>query len=210
MRHALLAAVFLSLAAPARADDIAGSDIASGNWIGAGETGSDGRFLDCYVSVGYVNGEELWVSLYDDDSLTLFLTQPGASFVPGRNYDASLMTEVGYPIHGTAFAADTNYIAFTLAGLDDSIDWLTQGSYLRLLGVGIDQSFDVRGLGGALAQARACLVKHGGSGTMASAPPVTSTPGGTPVLGVGDGSGAKPIQMSKPVRAAGPPRTRAM
>ena len=88
----LLAAL---LASPALAADIPGTEFTSGNWYGSGETGSDGRFLDCYISVGYVNGEQLWVGLYGDDSLTVFLSQPGTGFTPGKTYPASLMTEMG-------------------------------------------------------------------------------------------------------------------
>jgi hypothetical protein len=201
------------LAAPTLAADIPGTEFASGNWFGAAETRTDGSFLDCYVSVGYVNGEQLWIGLYDDDSLTVFLAQPGTGFVPGRSFQASLMTEMGYPIHGEAYAVDDTFVAFTLAGLDQSLDFLTQGAYLRLLGVGIDQSFDVRGMGGALAQARACLVTHGGSGAMSAAAttpapapatdPAPAPAESKPVLGAS--GGAQPAQLARDLGLARPP-----
>ncbi len=200
---ALLASL---LASPVLAADIPGTGYASGNWSGAAETGSDGRFLDCYISVGYVNGEQLWVGLYGDDSLTVFLSQPGTSFAPGRTYPASLMTETGLPIHGNAFAIDQNFIAFTLDGIDPSVDYLTQGVYLRLLGVGIDQSFDVRGMGGALAQARACLAlqTRGAGPVTAAAAPASPAPAAVPATApdkpaLGAAGGAQPIQMARDV-----------
>lgn len=190
------------LAAPSLAADIPGTEFASGNWYGAGETGSDGRFLDCYISVGYVNGEQLWVGLYGDDSLTVFLSQPGTGFTPGKTYPASLMTEMGLPVHGNAYAVDQNFISFTLDGLDQSVDYLTQGVYLRLLGVGIDQSFDVRGMGGALAQARACLALQTGGGPVATTAPATPEPA-KPALGAS--GGAQPVQMARDAAMPRPP-----
>lgn len=212
-----LAATLALTASPALAGDIPGTEFASGNWVGAAETGSDGRFLDCYISVGYVNGEQLWVGLYGDDSLTVFLSQPGTAFAPGKTYQASLMTEVGYPIHGQAFAVDQNFIAFTIAGLNDGLDFLSQGTYLRLLGVGVDQSFDVRGMGGALAQANACLAVNGRGGKLASAAPAgTPAPGpaaspapaatpepAKPALGAS--GGAQPVQMARDIAMPRPP-----
>ncbi len=194
-------AVAAFLASPVLAADIPGTEFTSGNWYGAGETGSDGRFLDCYISVGYANGQQLWVGLYGDDSLTIFLTQPGTAFAPGKTYPASLMTETGLPVHGNAYAVDQNFITFTLDGLDQSVDYLTQGVYLRLLGIGIDQSFDVRGMGGALAQARTCLATQTG-GPVAAAAPAAPAPA-KPALGAA--GGAQPVQMARDISLPRPP-----
>lgn len=198
MRTSLSLCLAAFLASPTLAADIPGTEFTSGNWYGAGETGSDGRFLDCYISVGYANGQQLWVGLYGDDSLTVFLSQPGTGFAPGQTYPASLMTEIGLPVHGNAFAVDQNFIAFTLDGVDQSVDYLTQGVYLRLLGIGIDQSFDVRGMGGALAQARACLATQTGGAVAATAPAPAK-----PALGAA--GGAQPVQMARDIALPRPP-----
>jgi hypothetical protein len=161
--RSVLAAVSLSLclAPPAlAADDIAGSAYTSGFWSGAAEQDGTGAFVDCYATVSYVNGERFWISLYPDDSLIIFLSSPAATYQPGTRYQATLMTEVGLPVPGEAIAADASFISFALYGMDSGIDYLTQGVYLRLLGVGMDQSFDIRGLGGAVAMARSCLDQH--------------------------------------------------
>lgn len=197
----LLAAAFLAAAPPARADDIPGTEFYSGNWYGAADGGSDGAFVYCYASVGYVDGEQIWVSLYPDDSLTVYLTAPGVTFENGGSYAASLMTEVGWPITGEAFGASEAYIGFTILDLDAAIDFLTQGAYLRLLGVGIDQSLDVRGLGGAIAMARGCLDGHTGGMTASAPEPAPAKP----VLGSGAG-GAKPAQLSGRAKPASPPQ----
>lgn len=185
-------AVALGLAAqPTLAADIPGSDFASGNWVGRAWE-DKGKFVDCYVSASFSNGEVLTVSFTADDALTVYLSAPEMKFDPSKTYDAYLMTEVGYPIVGQAFAPNADYIGFSIAGVDPAIDYLTQGAYLRLLGVGIDQSFDVRGLGGALAQGRACLMAQKGGVSTASAKPAAPE---KPILGV-KGKGAKPVQMS--------------
>lgn len=188
----LSAILALSLTAlPAIADDVPGTEFVSGNWTGRAWA-ENGTFIDCYFGVSYTGGEALTVSLRPDDSLTVYLSAPNLTFDPSRTYQASLMTEVGYPITGTAFAPNPNYIGFTIPGVDDAIDYLTQGSYLRLFGVGIDQSLDVRGMGGALAQARACLTTQKGGAAAAVAKPAAPD---KPALGI-KGADAKPVQMS--------------
>lgn len=196
-RIARICSAFALAASPALAGDIPGTDFASGNWTGHAWA-DNGTFVDCYFGVSYSGGEVLSVSLTPDDALTVYLSAPGASFDTGKVYSASLMTETGYPITGTAFAPNPDHIGFSIAGVDSAIDYLTQGSYLRLFGVGIDQSFDTRGMGGALAQARACLMEQtGGTKTAAAAPAETAETDAPakPVLGV-KGKAAKPEQMS--------------
>lgn len=189
---ALALAALPGLAAlPAYAEDIPGSDFSSGLWAGrAWEDG--GKFVDCYVGVSYTNGENLTLSLTPDDGLTVYLSAPGVTFKPGQDYAAALMTEVGLPITGTAYAPNENYIGFTIAGIDAGMDYLTQGSYLRLYGIGIDQAFDVRGMGGALAHAKACMAAQTEAPKTAAAAPAKPKP---PLLGSG-GNGVKPAQMT--------------
>lgn len=182
----------LAAAAPALAEDMPGSGFTSGNWSGGAWADETGAFVDCYFGVSYTSGEALSISLAADDTLTVYMTGPGAQFQPGKVYNAHLMTEVGWPIDGQAFGSNESYVGFTIAGIDDAIDYLTQGSYLRLLGVGIDQSFDTRGMGGALAQAKSCMLTHAGQPKTAAG--VGAKPS-TPKLG-SDGSGAKPAQLS--------------
>jgi hypothetical protein len=188
----LATALAIGLAAfPALAADIPGTDFASGNWVGRAWE-DNGQFVDCYFGASFSNGEVMTVSFTADDTLTVYLSAPEMKFDPAKSYDATLMTEVGYPISGKAFAPNEGYIGFSIAGVDSAIDYLTQGSYLRLLGVGIDQSFDVRGMGGALAQGRACLMAQKGGAATAAAEPAAPE---KPVLGI-KGKGAKPVQMS--------------
>ncbi|MEZ5796909.1 MAG: hypothetical protein R3D63_05080 [Paracoccaceae bacterium] len=194
-----LAAALVALAlpaAPVQAADLPGSKFASGNWAGAAWVDDRGAFVDCYFGVRFSGGEELSVSLTADDTLTVYLTAPGAKFAPGASYDAALMTESGYPITGKGFGSNETFIGFPIAGVDAAIDFLTQGSSLRLYGVGIDQSLDIRGIGGALSLARACLVTQGSAAQTAAAPaPAAAAPApAKPKLG--SGLGAKPAQMS--------------
>jgi hypothetical protein len=186
---ALLALACLPL--PALAEDIPGSEFASGYWNGRAWADDAGNLVDCYVSTSYTSGEVLTLSLTPDDLLTIYLSAEGTRFVPGDAYNALLMTEVGYPVAGQTFSPNEAYVGFSLAGIDASIDYLTQGSYLRLYGVGIDQAFDVRGIGGALALARACLLQNSGPAVAASAPEAPARP----ALGKA-GDGSKPAQLA--------------
>jgi hypothetical protein len=194
MRILCLAALLFTtpLPAPVAAADIAGSEFTSGFWVGAADADPAGQFKLCHVSISYTGGETLWINLYPDDVLTVLLAKTGVSFKPGQTFPAQLMTEVGLPTYGTAQAVDQTYAGMSLNGIDSTVDYLTQGAYLRMLGIGIDQAFDIRGIGGALAQARGCMETYGkgasantaasaGAGGAAPAP----APGGT-------GLGTKP------------------
>lgn len=192
MRFFYLAA--LLFATPVTAADIAGSEFTSGYWTGAADANASGQFTLCHVSISYTGGETLWISLYPDDVLTVLLAKPGVSFTSGQQFPAQMMTEVGLPTYGTAQAVDQAYAGMSLNGIDASVDYLTQGAYLRMLGIGIDQSFDIRGIGGALAQARGCLETYGNG-----APSKATTGAGATGTGVapnpapgGGGLGTKP------------------
>ncbi|WP_309665023.1 hypothetical protein [Tabrizicola sp.] len=182
-------------AAPAAAADIAGSEFTSGLWIGAADADANGAFTLCHVSISYTTGETLWLSLYHDDILTVLLAKQGVTFTTGQNFPAYLMTEVGLPTQGVAQAVDQAYAGMSLTGIDSSIEFLTQGSYLRLIGIGIDQAFDIRGIGGALAKARACVQTYnkGAKPAAINAVPETAPAPGIgkkPVLGTGLGTPA--------------------
>jgi hypothetical protein len=146
MRFVCLAALLFST--PIAAADIAGSEFTSGFWAGAADADPAGQFKLCHISISYTGGETLWINLYPDDVLTVLLAKPGVSFTPGQTFPANLMTEVGLPTYGTAQAVDQTYAGMSLTGVDSTVDYLTQGAYLRMLGIGIDQSFDIRGIGG--------------------------------------------------------------
>ena len=191
----LVTAVFATTGAFAQdvPRDIPGSEFTSGYWAGAAQNDSAGKFLFCHVSIGYSGGETLWLSLYFDDIVTVLLAKPGVTFKTGQAFDAQLMTEVGLPTNGPAEAVDDSYVGMSLTGIDPSIDFLTQGSYLRMLGVGIDQSFDIRGIGGALAQARACVAERGKVGaasvvTVPDMPKMPDLPKNLPKTGSGGGT----------------------
>ena len=194
MRFAAFAAALLTASA-AFAQDIPGSEFTSGYWSGAAQNGPTGEFLLCHVSTGYTNGETLWISLYNDDILAVLLANPGVSFTTGRSFPAQLMTEVGLPTIGTAEAVDQDYAGMSMTGIDSSIEFLTQGSYLRMLGIGIDQSFDIRGIGAALSLARACVEARITGGATAAAlpdiPKMPDLPKALPKPGTGS-AGGKP------------------
>ena len=167
--RSLAFAAALFAATGALAQDIPGSDFATGFWAGAAQNDPSGQFQLCHVSIGYSGGETLWLSLYADDIVTVLLAKPGVTYKTGQSFATQLMTEVSLPTYGTGVAVDPAYVGMSLTGIDASIEFLTQGSYLRMLGVGIDQSFDIRGIGAALSLARAC-VQDRTSGNLVKAP----------------------------------------
>jgi hypothetical protein len=173
MRSLPLAVALLACTAltPAQADQIPGTEFTSGYWSGAAYTDERGAFLYCDVSVAYTNGEVLWMALYTDDTLAVLLSAPYARFRPGQTFDSWLMLETGLPARGVSEAWDDAYAGITLEGIQPSIDFLSGGQWLRLLGIGIDEAFDVTGITDALEMARVCYARNSGSNPFAVAEP---------------------------------------
>lgn len=165
----------LAASAPARAEQIQGSEFETGYWSGAAYTDdTTGEFLYCDVSVAYTEGEVLWLGFYRNDLIAVLMSDPDVRYRTGETFDAWLMFETGLPVRQTAEAWDESYAGMTLEGIDASVDFLGSGQWLRLLGIGIDGAYDVTGIGDALAMARVCHAKHSGSNPFATvAPPET-------------------------------------
>ncbi len=181
--RALALATALSVAplAAVLAETIPGTQFASGYWEGAAQTDDSGAFSHCDVSVGFTNGETLWMGLYANDTLAVLLSHPDVRFTTGQTFDSWLMLEVGLPTRGISEAWDEAFAGMTLEGIDASIDFLTQGQWLRLLGIGIDDSYDVSGITEALALARTCHARNSGKNPFAVAEPRPLDPVAEPV-----------------------------
>jgi len=166
MRSLALAAA-LSLAptlALAQSTEIPGSAFEAGNWAGGAYTDDRGAFSYCYITVSYQNGQDLWIGLYPNDTLSILLRQPDVKFKPGQKFELWVMMETGIPAIGNGEAWDADYGGITYDGVQATVDFLNSGRYLRMLGMGIDDGFDVDGIGPALAQAQDCLARQGGAG----------------------------------------------
>lgn len=177
---ALAATLTLATLAPALAQEIPGSQFEAGNWVGGAYTDDRGAFSYCYTSVSYVNGQTLWIGLYPNDTLSILLSQPDVRFQPGQKFELWVMMETGLPAIGNGEAWDEAYGGITYDGIQPTIDFLNSGRYLRMLGMGIDDGFDIDGIGSALTQAQECLANQGGTGQ------------GGKVLGVAPGVKAPP------------------
>lgn len=188
MRHLLLAAALL--ATPVTAEEIPGTDYTSGFWTGSAQTDDKGAFSHCTLSIGYTNGETLWIGLYRNDSVSVLLNSPAVRFTPGQTFDAWLMTDIGLPTKGVAEAWDEGFAGMTMTGIKPSIEFLVQGRYLRLLGIGIDDSYDVQGIAEGLALAKACVDTQ----MRGAAPPPPKVPDlkPKPAPGAGGGLGIRP------------------
>lgn len=190
MRLLALAAALATATAlsPALAQEIPGSEFEAGNWVGGAYNDDRGAFSYCYITVSYVNGQTLWIGLYPNDTLSILLSQPDVRFQPGQKFELWVMMETGLPAIGNGEAWDEAYGGITYDGIQDTIDFLNGGRYLRMLGMGIDDGFDIDGISPALVQAQDCLARQGGAG------------GGGKILGAAPGVKAAPKvpDLSKP------------
>jgi hypothetical protein len=201
---ALAAAVALApTLSLAQSAEIPGSEFEAGNWFGGAYTDDRGAFSYCYVTVSYQNGQNLWIGLYPNDTLSILMSQPDLKFVPGQKFELWVMMETGLPAIGNGEAWDEAYGGITYDGIQATIDFLNSGRYLRMLGMGIDDGFDVDGISPALAQAQDCLAQRGGTGVggkvLGAAPGVKAPPKvpdlskpKTSGVGAGGGLGTRP------------------
>ena len=185
MRHLVLAAALFA-ATPAVSGEIPGTAFSTGFWAGSAQTDDQGSFSHCQVSIGYTNGETLWLGLYSNDTLAVLLSSPKVRFKPDQTFDVWLMTEIGMPTKGVGLAWDEGFAGITLTGIQPSIEFLTQGRYLRMLGIGIDDSYDVQGMNEALDLAKTCVETQTKG---AAAPPPPKVPNLTPKPAPGNGTG---------------------
>jgi len=198
----LAAALALAALSPARAEEIEGAQFDAGNWAGGAYTDDRGAFSYCYITVSYQNGQDLWIGLYPNDTLSILLRQPDIKFQPGQKFELWVMMETGVPAIGNGEAWDADYGGITYDGIQATADFLTSGRYLRMLGMGIDDGFDVDGIGPALVQAQDCLARQGGAGggkVLGTTPGVKSPPKvpdlskpKTSGIGSGGGLGTRP------------------
>lgn len=194
---AIAAALSIATLSPASAQDIPGSQFEAGNWVGGAYADTQGAMSYCYTTVSYVDGRELWVGLYPNDTLSILMSKPEVRFQPGQTFELWVMTETGLPAIGNGEAWNEAYGGITYDGIQPTIDFLNGGRYLRMLGMGIDDGFDMDGIGPALAQAQDCLARQGGvgGGKVLGATPGVKTPPKVPDLskpktsGVGSGGG---------------------
>jgi hypothetical protein len=115
-----------------------------------------GAYSHCYATLSFTKGEQLWVNVTRDEKIEVVFAFPGVTFKAGQEIPASLMMESGSPTIGKAFALDETHIAFSMTPIGGTHAFLSQGRWLRLMGVGHDETFDVPGLGGVLGLVRQC------------------------------------------------------
>ena len=156
---ALAAAASLFLATAAPGGEIVGSAFTSGNWEGAAYTFDDtGEFSHCAISVGYVNGDYLYLSVNSDATVTVGVESPGFRFRPNESFPVSLHIDNRRPFNGTATALEETFIIVTIHDFQGAMRALTQGRGLRVEGRTQLGNFDLTGSYRALEAARQCAI----------------------------------------------------
>jgi hypothetical protein len=156
MRAAVFLTALLATALPAAAQDIPGTEFTFGLWRGAAQSDAAGAFTHCYATLVFGSGDQLWINVSAKERVEVIFSFVKQSYRPDQTFQASLMLESGLPTHGEAQALGGSLISFNMAPVDDAHAFLSQGNWLRLMGVGNDEAYDVRGLGGVLGEVRAC------------------------------------------------------
>jgi len=136
----------------------------------------------------------MWLSLSNDDIVTALVAKPGVRLTPGQPFQVQLMTEIGLPTNGAGEAVDQDHTGMSLTGIDSLIEWLSQGSCLRMLGIG-----------SALSLARACLTErtNGGpakAGAVPDIPKMPDLPKGLPKPGSAGGKPGLGTPAPEPAR----------
>jgi hypothetical protein len=156
----ILALLTALVATPTVAEDVAGTEITFGLWRGAAQSDAAGSFSHCYATLTFGGGDQLWVNVSRLERVEIIFSFVKQAYREGDSFDASLMMESGLPTHGKAFGMGGNLVNFNLTPVHDAHAFLSQGSWLRLMGVGNDEAYEVRGLGGVLGLLRDCAEKQ--------------------------------------------------
>lgn len=160
MKSPILAAVAsLFLTGAALGAEIAGSAFNSGNWEGAAYTFDEsGEFSHCAISVGYVNGDYLYLSVNSDATVTVGIESHSFRFRPDESFPVSLRIDNRRPFNGTATALEETFIVVTIQDFQGAMRALTQGRGLRVEGRTQLGNFDLTGSFRALEAARSCAI----------------------------------------------------
>lgn len=175
MRALAFSIVTLLPLTPALAQEIPGTAYEAGNWTGAAHQDGAGGFSHCAVSVGYTNGETLWIGMYPNDTISILLSHPDVRFRTGEQFDVTIMVEWGLPWTGIGEAWDEYFAGITYEGIQPTVDFLAGGMYLRMLGIGIDEGYDITGIQDALALTQDCLAQNMAGGKVLT-PPAAKKP----------------------------------
>ena len=151
-----LALMTALMASPLAAQDIPGTSFTFGLWTGAAQADATGAFTHCYATLVFGGGDQLWVNVSARDQVEVIFSFVQQTYTEGQEFDAHIMMESGLPTAGTAFALGEKLVNFNLAPVEDAHAFLSQGNWLRLMGVGNDEAYDVRGLGGVIGKLRTC------------------------------------------------------
>ena len=154
MRALAIGLAFLA-AGPCLAD-VPGSGYSFSLWTGGAATDPAGSFTHCYATLSYTQGEQIWVNVMGPDRLELVFSFPGVTFTKGQELDASLMMDSGGPTTGKAMALDDRHVAFAMSPIGEAHLFLSQGRWLRILGLGHDAALEVPALGSVIGMVRQC------------------------------------------------------
>lgn len=158
---ALALGLATAAATAASAEEIIGSAFSTGNWEGAAYTFSGStEFSHCAVSVGYVSGDTLYLSVNSDASVTVGVESPSFRFTPGESFPAALYVDSRQPFHGTADVLEPTFLVIGIADFDGAMQALTRGRALRVEGRGPLGNFDLTGSFRALEAARSCAISQ--------------------------------------------------
>ena len=151
----------LFAATPALAEFITGSDINSGNWAGGAYTDdTSGLFSHCAISADYVSGDELFMSVNGDATVTVGVLSPAFNLREGESFPVTLQIDRRTPFDGTAYANGSNFATLVLPDLESALTALRRGRTLVLYSTWGSSSYDLTGTNRALNETLQCAIDY--------------------------------------------------
>jgi hypothetical protein len=167
----------LIAATPALAEFIQGSDIDSGNWAGGAYTDdASGAFSHCAISAEYVSGDELFMSVNGDATVTVGVLSPAFNLAEGQTFAVTLQIDRRSPFYGSAYANGTNFATLVLPDLESALTALRRGRTLVLYSDWGSSSYDLTGTNRALNETLQCAIDYINYVGKSAPPAVTNTP----------------------------------
>ena len=153
--------VLTLFAGTALAEQIPGSNIASGNWRGAAYTSdSTGIFSHCVVSAGYQSGDELYMSVNADATVTVGIYSTSWQLKSGETMPVTLRVDKRAPFTGTAVAHNPQFATLVIDDFEAAMTALRKGRALVVESVYGRDKYDLTGTNKALQVTLDCALKY--------------------------------------------------
>lgn len=142
-------------------EEILGSRFNHGVWYGAGYSSSQsGNFMHCAISALFKSGDELYMSVNADGTISIGVSNPKFEFETGSTFPVTLSVDRRTNFHGRAITHADGLMVINLDQFPEVFTALKRGMMLRMDSDLVKGAYSLRGTSRALDATLECAMKH--------------------------------------------------